>query len=82
MHELPSQERHELHKPQVHSRLRVLNCHELTLLQHRPTDETMAHERVMRPWILADLDDGGDVNVTAARNVTVSIFRTFIELKN
>jgi hypothetical protein len=42
----------------------------------------MAHERVMKPWILADPDNDGDVKVTAAPNITVSIFRTFIELKS
>ena len=41
----------------------------------------MSHERVMRPWLLSPPDEDGDINVTAAPNVTVSIFRTFVELK-
>jgi hypothetical protein len=42
----------------------------------------MAHGRVIRPWILSPPDEDGDINVNAAPNVTVSIFRTFVELKN
>lgn len=43
---------------------------------------TMAHDRVLNPWILAEPDDDGDVKVTAARNVTVSTFRTFSKCNN
>jgi hypothetical protein len=53
--------------------------HQLTSYQQL---KAMAHERVMMPWILAGPDIDGDIKVTAAPNVTVSIFWTFIELKN
>jgi hypothetical protein len=43
---------------------------------------TMAHDRVLNPWILAEPDDDRDVKVTAARNVTVSTFRTFLKCNN
>jgi hypothetical protein len=42
----------------------------------------MVYKRVIKPWILADLDNNGDVNVTAAPNITISIFRIFIKLKS
>jgi hypothetical protein len=42
----------------------------------------MEHERVLRPWVLAEPDDDGDVQVTAAAYVTVSVFQTFLKLYN
>jgi len=38
----------------------------------------LTHDRVLNPWVLAGPNNDGDMKVTAARNVTMSTFRTFM----
>jgi hypothetical protein len=39
----------------------------------------MSQERVVKPWVFTEPDEDGDVEVTAANNVTVSTSRTFMK---